>query len=139
MSTMRILFVCKDHGIRSRLAEALAKQVLADAAVVHSAGVTPAKLSPSAVTWLAQAGASADAGRALQGLDLGAFDLAVAVGSERDVAQALPSVLKHVTWPLMEPNDPPAGNAELQARFVELKRALEAHVKSLVKMKRGAA
>lgn len=136
---MRILFVCKDHGARSRLAEALAKRTFASEHEVASAGLFAGSLTPLAAQVLKDVGDTKPApARTLSAVDLKAFDLAVVVGMERDVTDALPSTLKHITWPLMEPSDPPAAPGEIKARFAELRIALDKHLKTLSKIRRTA-
>lgn len=137
---MRILFICKDHGVRSRLAEALARHQLGDEHEFASAGLAPGRLHPLTVEALLAVDAPTDRSSELRLSEVNAskFDLAVVIGTERDVASALPRGLKHLTWPLMEPLDPPAPTAELKSRFRELRLALEHHMSSLKKMRRSA-
>lgn len=137
---MRILFICRTHGARSRMAEALARDQLGPAHEVASAGVVPARLHPLAVEALLALGAPTDrtSDLLLSDVNPAKFDLAVVIGNERDVAAALPKGLKHLTWPLMEPLDPPAPVPELKARFRELRHALEHHLSSLKKMRQSA-
>ena len=105
-----------------------------------SAGLTTCTLTQSAVQALRDAGDSQPSPPCtLSAIDLSIVDLVVIVGSERDVAKALPATLKRVTWPLMEPNDPPASPSELKDRYKELRIALDKHLLTLAKMHRASA
>lgn len=44
-----ILFLCVDNSVRSQIAEGLARQILGDRAIIQSAGLRPAGVSPLAI------------------------------------------------------------------------------------------
>lgn len=52
----RILFVCRDNGASSRMAEAFANALGGDVMEARSAGIVPAVLDPAVIPCLAEAG-----------------------------------------------------------------------------------
>src|SRR3954470_18068650 len=95
---MRILFVCKDHGTRSRMAAHLARQALGHEHQIESVGLTSGILNPASVQALKEMGdAQPGPSRALKDIRLSDYSLAVVVGMERDLIQALPQNLKRLT------------------------------------------
>ncbi|MBI2311807.1 MAG: hypothetical protein HYU77_04795 [Betaproteobacteria bacterium] len=52
----RILFVCRDDGASSRMAEAFANALGADVMEARSAGIAPTILDPSVISCMAEAG-----------------------------------------------------------------------------------
>ena len=79
----RLLFVCQSHGVLSPMAEGLSRHAYRRLNIyVHSAGLERGRANPSAVAALSEIGIAIDGAVAtgLQDVELGSFDLLVALG-----------------------------------------------------------
>jgi arsenate reductase len=136
---MRILFLCKDNGSRSQMAEALARSMFGSEIDVLSAGVQPGgRLHPLALASMREVDLdiSHHQVKTLQHVDATTLNLVVVV-CERDVSiDHLPKTIKKLHWPLMDPLDPPAPEQELRNRFLDLRIALSKHLKGIGKVRR---
>jgi arsenate reductase len=135
---MRILFLCRDNGARSQMAEGLARQMFAGEHEVLSAGVEPAtRIHALVLESMREINIDLGGYRAkgVGQLPEGAIDLVVLV-CERDIsADVLPRAIKRLHWPIMDPFDPPASDTELRRRLRDVRMALSKHLKGLAKMK----
>jgi arsenate reductase len=136
---MRILFLCKDNGSRSQMAEGLARQMFGTEIEVLSAGVEPGgKLHPLALASMREVDLdiSQHQVKTLSAVNAEELNLVVVV-CERDVSiDRLPKTVKKLHWPLMDPLDPPASESELKNRFLDLRIALSKHLKGISKVRR---
>lgn len=135
---MRILFLCKDNGARSQMAEALARQMFGSEIEIHSAGVERGSVHPLAVASMREINLdiSHHKVKTVTAVDPENLDLVVVV-CERDISvDILPKAVKRLHWPLMDPLDPPAAESELKKRFLDLRMALSKHLKAIGKLKK---
>ena len=135
---MRILFLCKDNGARSQMAEALARQMFGAEIEVQSAGAERGVgVHPLAVACMREVNLdiSGHKVKTVGSVNPSTLDLCVVV-CEREVSVDLvPKGVKRLHWPLMDPLDPPAAEPELKRRFVDLRMALTKHLKTVGKLK----
>jgi arsenate reductase len=135
---MRILFLSRRDAGRGPMAAGIARQMLGADVMVSSAGVEHGRLQAAAVQSMREIEVDI-AGYApkLLALDgLGAVTLVVVV-CERDVAGGLPTGVRKLHWPLVDPAEPLAAEAVLLQRYRDTRVALSKHVMMLAKMKLG--
>lgn len=103
----KILFLCQANSARSQLAEAIAKQLFADAEV-KSAGSKPSGyVHPWAKTVMREAGVdisdqSSKSLKEIPGEFLDGLDYVITLCSD-DACPSLPSAAKRFSWPLPDP------------------------------------
>lgn len=101
---MKILFLCVANSVRSQMAEAIAREMFGQEAVVASASPTPATAHPLAVEVMAEIGM--DIGEQRQHdvtpSDMADYDVVVTLCAE-EVHPALPPRVKHLRWPVPDP------------------------------------
>src|SRR5205085_12556992 len=99
---MRILFLCKDNGSRSQMAEALARSMFGTEIEVQSAGIEPGgRLHPLALASMREVDLdiSKQQVKTLKSVEASALNLVVVV-CERDVSiDHLPKTIKKLHWP----------------------------------------
>ncbi len=124
-----ILFVCAGNTCRSVMAEALTRRRFGGSARAESAGLRPqpagdARAAIDTLRSLFGLDASGHVPRAVESVDLDAFDLVVAM--DRGVADSLPAVGdgKLIVWDIDDPWDEPS-------RYAACARAIDEAVSRL--------
>ena len=131
---MRILFYSRAGAIRSQMAAGIATQMLGSSHNVATAGLELQAIHPLAVTLMQEINIdiSQQPQQTLAAASIEEFDIVVQVGSPlpSDQKPQRPSL---VHWPIPDPLDPPAGQAELEKRLREVRTALSKHLKQMLK------
>jgi arsenate reductase len=135
---MKILFLSRDRGGRSQMAEGLARQMFGSEITTQSACVDEtSKTHPLAVASMREVNIDITdlPVKAIGEVDPAGLDLVIVI-NERDVSDQLPRTIKRLHWPIMDPADPPAPEQELKRRFLDVRMALSKHLKGLGKLKK---
>lgn len=122
-----VLFACNMNAVRSPMAAALLRAQAGSGLRVDSAGVYEGGLDPFVEIVLAEIGVSL-AGhepKSMRGLDVGAFDLAIALTPEAaaEARRALPRE-KIEYWPIDNPSEARGGREEILAAYREVRDEL---------------
>lgn len=138
---MRVLFLSRANAARGPMAMALARHMFPPDVTVDSAGIEKSgagKTDPRAIESMKEINLdiTGHQPKIVKEGDLANQDLVVIV-CERDVAGTLPIGVKKLHWPIMDPTDPPAPEAEMKTRFRDTRMALAKHLKAIGKLKKG--
>ena len=134
--TRSILFLCVANAARSQMAEGLARRRLGDAVQVQSAGSRPTRLSPHAVTVLAELGIDIGAQRSksVDTIDTAGVDTVVTLCAE-EVCPVFrgPGKVRRLHWPLPDPDaaEPAVSDETRLARFRAVRDAIAARLDEL--------
>lgn len=101
---LRILFLCVANSARSQMAEAIARHLYGNRAVVQSAGSRPAFVHPQAIRVLEHAGVSTDGlrSKSVDTIDAASMDLIITLCAE-EVCPVVPVMVETIRWPLPDP------------------------------------
>lgn len=116
---VRILFLCVANSARSQLAEALARDLYGERAVVQSAGSKPTRVNPRAIAALREIGldAGSHASKPASSIDPASVDLVVTLCAE-EVCPAWLGPARRLHWPIPDPaTDEPLAEEEHMRRF----------------------
>jgi arsenate reductase len=114
------LFLCVANSARSQMAEGLARWILADRAVVQSAGSEPSTVNPYAVEVMRELGV--DLGnhqsKSVDGIDPATVDTVITLCAE-EVCPAFLGRATRLHWPVRDPasKDATLSRDEMLARF----------------------
>lgn len=105
MSLRSVLFLCVANSARSQMAEGLARSIFGDQVLVQSAGSSPSRVNPYAVTVMAELGIdlSGQHSKSVDTIDPASVDLVVTLCAE-EVCPAFLGKAKRLHWPLQDPD-----------------------------------
>ncbi|MBB6095833.1 arsenate reductase [Povalibacter uvarum] len=116
----RILFLCVANSARSQMAEGLGRMLLADLAIVASAGSQPSKVNPYAIEVMRELGTdiSLHHSKSVGDFDVQNLDLVITLCAE-EVCPVLPGNVRRLHWPTPDPasNDPALSREDMLHRF----------------------
>jgi arsenate reductase (thioredoxin) len=132
---IKVLFVCTGNSARSQMAEGFARHFGGEQIEAHSAGVEPSRLNPVAVAVMRE-----------KGIDVSHFhskafdwdlarqmDVVVTVcGHASASCPVLPPEVKRLHWPLEDPAAMRGSDAEVLAKFREIREQIEARIVGLL-------
>lgn len=103
----KILFLCVANSARSQMAEGLARAMLPEHVIILSAGSQPSRLSPYAVTVMAELGIdiSHQFSKPLSSVDLADLDLVITLCAEES-CPILAGQVQRLHWPIQDPASP---------------------------------
>lgn len=137
MSTpVTILFVCTGNSARSQMAEGFARHLGQGRVEAQSAGVEPSRLNPFAVAVMREKGID------ISGQHAKAFDWELArrmdvvvtvCGHAAESCPVLPPEVTRLHWPLEDPAAATGSEAEIAAKFREIRDEIETRVRALVR------
>ncbi len=124
----RLLFLCAANSARSQMAEAIARHVFGDAAIVESAGSAPTDVHALARAALAEIGLDAGGQRskAVTDVDAARADLVITLCADEGCPVAV-SPARRLHWPLP---DPAAGGGSIE-RFRAVRDELRRRIADL--------
>ncbi|MBM3567662.1 MAG: arsenate reductase ArsC [Alphaproteobacteria bacterium] len=137
-----VLFACSRNAIRSPIAEAIAKHLLARRVFVDSAGVRPGPLDPFAVAVLEEIGIDLQRHRPKSFDDLqdGSFDLIVSLSPEahhKAMEMTRTSACEVEYWPTPDPSAVEGGRETVLEGYRALRDQLMAKIKRRFDMSGG--
>lgn len=133
---MKILFVCTGNSARSQMAEAFLRHYGQGRVEASSAGIDPKGLHPLTIKVMAEKGIDVSGQRSKASTDeiLREADCVVTVCGHADQhCPALPAHVRKVHWPLEDPAVAQGSEAEIVAKFREIRDQIEARVQDLVR------
>jgi arsenate reductase len=136
----KVLFVCTGNSARSQMAEGFARHLGRGQVEAYSAGMEPSRLNPFAVTAMRERGIDISRQRS-KAFDEGLarqMDLVITVcGNADERCPVLPPEVKRLHWPLEDPAKATGSEAEIQAKFREIRDQIEERVRDLVQAMMG--
>jgi arsenate reductase (thioredoxin) len=130
-----VLFVCTGNSARSQMAEGFARHYGQGRVEAHSAGVEPSRLNPVAVAVMQEKGIDISGHRS-KGFDWDLarqMDVVVTVcGHANESCPVLPPEVTRLHWPLEDPAAATGTEAEISAKFREIRDQIEVRVRDLV-------
>ena len=134
---IKVLFVCTGNSARSQMAEGFARHFGGEQIEAHSAGVVPSRMNPLAVAVMREKGIdiSGQYSKAFDETLARRMDLVVTVCGNADLGcPVLPPEVKRVHWPLEDPAAVQGAEAEVLAKFQEIRDQIEARIVGLLKV-----
>lgn len=107
----KILFLCVANSARSQMAEGLAKNLLSNDFIIHSAGSKPSSVNPYAIQVMNEIGIdiSKQCSKSVDDFNADDFDYIVTLCAE-EICPFVHSKAKRLHWPFLDPankeNDP---------------------------------
>jgi len=132
---IKVLFVCTGNSARSQMAEGFTRHYGQGRVEALSAGMEPSRLNPYAVKVMREKGIdiSRQYSKAFDETLARQMDLVVTVcGHANESCPVLPPDVKRLHWPLEDPAAATGSEAEIQARFREVRDLIEVRVRDLV-------
>ena len=132
---IKVLFVCTGNSARSQMAEGFTRHFGQGRVEALSAGMEPSRLNPYAVKVMREKGIdiSRQYSKAFDETLARQMDLVVTVcGHANESCPVLPPDVKRLHWPLEDPAAATGSEAEIQARFREVRDLIEVRVRDLV-------
>jgi arsenate reductase len=132
----KVLFVCTGNSARSQMAEGFARHLGGGGIEAHSAGMEPSRLNPFAVRAMQEKGIdiSGQTSKAFDEALARRMDVVVTVcGNADERCPVLPPEVKKLHWPLEDPAAARGGDAEVLAKFREIRDQIEARVSALLR------
>ncbi len=132
----KVLFVCTGNSARSQMAEGFARHYGQGRVEVHSAGMEPSRLNPVAVAVMQEKGIDISGHRSKAfDWDLARqMDVVVTVcGHANESCPVLPPEVTRLHWPLEDPAAATGTEAEISAKFREIRDQIEARVQALLR------
>ncbi len=132
---LRILFVCTGNSARSQMAEGFARHFGQGRVDARSAGMEPSRLNPYAVRVMQEKGIdiSGQQSKAFDWDLARKMDVVVTVcGHANESCPVLPPEVTRLHWPLEDPALARGNDAEVLARFREVRDQIEGRVAALV-------
>ena len=132
----KVLFVCTGNSARSQMAEGFARHYGQGRVEAHSAGMEPSRLNPVAVRAMQEKGIDISGHRSKAfDWDLARqMDVVVTVcGHANESCPVLPPEVKRLHWPLEDPAAATGTEAEISAKFREIRDQIDARVRVLLR------
>lgn len=132
MSFSSVLFLCVANRARSQMAEALARHLLPDTVRVQSAGSSPSRPHPLALTVLHEAGIPTDGLRSkhVDTIDPAGVDLVITLCAEESCPLFLSDAPRR-SWAMPDPDGTDEDEAAALARFRATRDAIRARIEAL--------
>ena len=134
--TIKVMFVCTGNSARSQMAEGFARHFGQGRIEAYSAGMEPSRLNPFAVAARQEKGIdiSHQRSKAFEEPLARRMDIVVTVcGSADERCPILPPEVNKLHWPLEDPAAAKGTDAEILAKFREIRDQIEARVVELVR------
>ena len=118
-----VLFLCVANSARSQMAEGLARRLFGQAVRVQSAGSSPTRVNPLAITVMGELGIdlSEQHSKSVEGIDPESVDLVITLCAE-EVCPAFLGASQRQHWPLQDPDRKDESMSEEQ-RLAHFRRA----------------
>jgi arsenate reductase len=132
----KVMFVCTGNSARSQMAEGFARHLGQDRVEAYSAGMEPSRLNPFAVAAMQEKGIdiSHQRSKAFDQNLARQMDVVVTVcGNADERCPVLPPEVKKLHWPLEDPAATKGSDAEVLAKFREIRDQIEARILKLVR------
>lgn len=133
---IKVMFVCTGNSARSQMAEGFARHVGEGRVEACSAGMKPSRPNPIAVAAMQEKGIdiSHQQSKAFDESLARRMDVVVTVcGNADQRCPVLPTEVKKLHWPLEDPAAVKGTEAEILAKFREIRDQIEARVLELVR------
>lgn len=133
---IKVMFVCTGNSARSQMAEGLAQHFGQGRIEAYSAGMEPSRLNPSAVAVMQEKGIdiSRQQSKAFDEDLARRMDVVVTVcGNADERCPVLPPEVKRLHWPLEDPTAARGSDAEILAKFREIRDQIEARIRELIR------
>jgi arsenate reductase len=133
---IKVMFVCTGNSARSQMAEGFARHVGRGRIEAYSAGMEPSRLNPFAVAVMREkeVDISRQRSKAFDEDLARGMDVVVTVcGSADERCPVLPPEVKKLHWPLEDPAAAKGTEAEILARFREIRDEIETRVRELIR------
>jgi arsenate reductase len=134
--TIKVMFVCTGNSARSQIAEGFARHFGQGRVEACSAGMEPSRLNPFAVAVMQEKGIDISHQRSKPfDEDLARrMNMVVTVcGNADERCPMLPPEVKRLHWPLEDPAAAKGSDAEVLAKFREIRDQIEARILKLVR------
>jgi arsenate reductase len=132
---IKVMFVCTGNSARSQMAEGLARHFGQGRIEAYSAGMEPTQLNPFAVAAMREKGIDISEQQSKPfDWDLARrMDVVVTVcGHANESCPVLPPEVKRLHWPLEDPAAATGTEAEIQAKFREVRDLVESQVQDML-------
>ena len=136
---VKVMFVCTGNSARSQMAEGFARNLGRGRIEALSAGMEPSRLNPYAVAVMREKGIdiSDQRSKAFDETLAGQMDLVVTVcGHADERCPVLPPEVKRYHWPLEYPASVKGEDAEIFAKFRQVRDEVESRVIELLRILR---
>jgi len=130
------MFVCTGNSARSQMAEGFARHFGRGRVEACSAGMEPTKLNPFAVAVMQEKGVdiSHQRSKAFDENFARRMDVVVTVcGSADERCPILPPEVRKLHWPLEDPAATKGTDAEILAKFRDIRDQIEARVQEVIR------
>jgi arsenate reductase len=130
-----ILFLCTGNSARSQMAEAFARFYGGDAVILHSAGIQPVGVHPTAIWAMNEVGLdiSHHTSDPLSSKKLEDFDYVVTLcGEAKESCPVLPPTTHNEHWPLPDPAKIRGNSQQVIKGFRVIRYQIETRVKDLL-------
>lgn len=135
-NAFKVMFVCTGNSARSQMAEGLARHFGQGRVEAYSAGMEPSRLNPFAVAVMQEKAIDISHQRSKlfdEGLAR-RMDVVVTVCGNADKrCPILPPEVKKLHWPLEDPAGARGTDAEILAKFREIRDQIEARLRELIR------
>jgi arsenate reductase len=134
-SPIKLLFVCTGNSARSQMAEGFARHLGQGRVEAHSAGMAPSRLNPYAVRVMQEKGIdiSMQQSKAFDWDLAKRMDAVVTVcGHANESCPVLPPEVRRLHWPLEDPAAATGSEAEVLAKFREIRDQIEGRMRELL-------
>ena len=135
-AAIKVMFVCTGNSARSQMAEGFARHFGQGWVEAYSAGMEPSRLNPFAVATMQEKGIDISHQRS-KVFDEGLarrMDVVVTVCGNADKrCPILPPEVKKLHWPLEDPAAARGTDAEILAKFREIRDQIEARLWELIR------
>lgn len=132
---LEVMFVCTGNSARSQMAEGFARHLGQGRIEAYSAGMVPTKLNPFAVAVMQEKGIdiSRQRSKAFDENLARRMDVVVTVcGNADERCPILPPGVKKLHWPLDDPAAVKGTDAEILAKFREIRDQIEGRIMELM-------
>ncbi len=133
----KVLFVCTGNSARSQMAEGFARHFGGEQIEAYSAGVEPSRLNPVAVAVMREKGIdlSSHYSKAFDWVLARQMDVVVTVcGHANETCPVLPPEVKRLHWPLEDPAAVQGTEADVLAKFQEIRDQIETRIVGLLQV-----
>ena len=135
MTPIRVLFLCTGNSARSVIAEALLKQLGADAFEVHSAGTRPKGINPFTLRVLSEQGIDASGfhSKSVEEFVGQDFDYVITVcDSAAEECPVFPGAPQRIHWSFPDPAAVGGGDVAKLRAFRQTARGLRARLEAFI-------